>query len=864
MMNLLRYIGLPHLKQKPMRSLLTLLGIAFGIALYVAIAIINHSTSSSMKDSIEAVAGKAKLTISGGPVGFDESKLEVVKKVIGVKSAVPLIEARAYFSGSNETSGSLYVLGVDLLQEQEVRSYKTTDHQVIEDPLVFLNQADSIIITEKLATDRNLQMNSKMNLATANGQKTFTVRGILEPSGAARAYGGSLAIMDIDGARVIFGKKHKIDRIDIVPDGRISLSNLQRNLSEALGSSFRVETPDAQSSQTDAMLGTYQMILTFFSSIALLAGLFLIMNSISIAVAERRKEIGTLRALGATRVSMVILFVMEVIGIGFFGSVLGCMLGRLLAELLSKQVISAVATQFHTQIEVAKLDFTPREIAFSIVLGTGASVIAAVWPSLKAAKVHPLESMKGFADSFRGGGARFANRLLVLGVFILTFVTLSSVYAWGRNSVLLDALTKAGSVLGPAVFGPFIILFFLKSIENFPVGTFSAVFHFAYENLLKNPKRTISNTMALLVGLFLVMLIATIRTSFHDTLMDWLDQTFVSDVIVVSSGRIVTADVQPMNENIQNDILKVPGIRPLGTNRGAAVRVVRILYQNKNITVKAMDRYADFYESRYIAGIHAEPKALVKKLYESTEPMVLASDGFLLKQGKSEGDLIDLDTPNGKIPFRIGGTIADYAPDGVLYMDRKVYKKYWKDSLVSAFAFNILPNFSIERVRSEIDRRLAQRNNLMVVSNAEFKDQTQQAIEQSFAYTRAIEMIALVVGLLGLLNTMLISVLERTREIGMLRAVGATRGQISQMIFWEAVIQGFFGACVAVILGAFVGWLYVKYTVVDSLGWVMVFHFAFFAVAYTLFTGVLVAMIAGYFPSRRASSLMITEALEYE
>ena len=208
MKNLLRYIGLPHFKLKPIRSLLTLLGVSFGIALYVAIAIINHSTKNSMRENIEAVAGKAKLTISAGTTGFNENKLEIIKKITGVKFAVPMVEARAYFA-DQESVGSLYVLGVDLLQEQSIRTYKTTENKTIDDPLIFLNQPDSIIITRKLAEERNLEINSKMSLATANGLRTFTVRGILQAEGTARAYGGSLAIMDIDGAMLTFGKDTK-------------------------------------------------------------------------------------------------------------------------------------------------------------------------------------------------------------------------------------------------------------------------------------------------------------------------------------------------------------------------------------------------------------------------------------------------------------------------------------------------------------------------------------------------------------------------------------------------------------------------------------------------------------------------------
>ncbi len=864
MKNLFFYIGLPHLRLKPLRSLLTLLGVAFGIALYVAISIINHSTKNSLRENIDAIAGKAKLTVTGGTVGFDDRVLSIIKKHPGVKSAIPMIEERAYIAGKKEKSGSLYVLGVDLLQEQSIRSYKTTDQKVINDPLVFLNQADSIIITKQFAHEHQLALDSKLKLATANGSRSFTVRGLLEPEGPARAYGGSIAIMDIDGAKLSFGKGEKVDRIDIITEAGYPITEVQMELERSLGKAYQIETPETQSKKLDSLLESFQLILTFFSSIALFAGLFLIINSISIAVAERRTEIGTLRALGATRTSMIILFVGEVIGMGILGSILGCLIGRILAEFLSAQVVTSVAQQFQTHISPEKLSFTTREFVITVLLGTLATILSAIWPSLKAAQIHPLESMKGYTEHQVSDGARLAKKLANGGLIILFLVTCSAVFEWERYSTLISASTKAGYVIATALFGPFVVILFLKGLERIPRGTFSAVFHFSHENLLRNPKRTINNVMALLVGLFLVMLISTIRSSFHDTLMGWLDQTFISDILVTSTGRIATTEVQALNENIQRRILKIPGVRAIGTGRGAGSRVIRVPYLDGKITIKAMDRFADFYSGRYISAVHAEPLELIQRLYGPFQPSVLASQDFLMKHHKKEGDTILLNTPRGTVQFRIVGAIYDYAPGGVLYIDRKIYKKFWNDSLVSAFAFNIQPGHDLEQVRNDIERTLGKQLNLFVISNHEFKVQTQEAIEQSFAYTRAIELIALIVGMLGLLNTLLISVIERTREIGMLRAVGSTQGQISQMIFWESILQGFLGACVAVVFGIYIGWLFVRYSLVGSIGWIIDFHVAIPAILSTITVGILVSIIAGYYPSKKASKLLITEALDYE
>jgi putative ABC transport system permease protein len=862
--NLFKYVGWRHAQLRPGRTILTTLGVSLGIALYVAIAIINESTKDALRESIEAVAGKASLTVSAGVAGFSEDKLEIIRSVPGIKSAVPMVEARAFFEGATESTDGLYILGVDLLQEASVRTYQTTDQRVIDDPLTFLNQPDSIIFTEALAKKRGLKIDSKVNLSTSYGLKSFTIRGLLKPEGAAKAYGGSLAIMDIDGARMMFSKENKLDRVDIVPHEGIKTTDLREELQKALGTNFIIETPATQSQQMENMLAAYQMILTFFSTLALLVGLFLVMNSISVAIAERKKEIGTLRALGATRFSMVFLFVSEVFWIGLIGSSIGCLVGRGLAEKLIAQVTTSIAAQFQLRVEVTQLNFTPKQILTAIILGTFASMVAAFIPALKAAAIHPLESMKKHAESTSSEDERKSKLTILLGLILLIFTTVSMMNEWGRIWVGIDFFTKATSVLGAALFGPFLVFILIHGARSLWKNTTQPVFKLALENLIRSRKRTTSNVMALMVGLFLVMLIATVRTSFHDTLTGWLNQIFVADIMVASSGRMIAADVQPLREELQKEILATPGVRPIGENRGMGVRLISYYHHGKKMMIKAYDHYADFYQYQNFAIQNGDKTKIVPLLYNG-ENTVILTETFLSKQNKKTGDTVELNTPTGKIDFKIVGIVSDYAsPEGVIYMSRDNYKKYWKDTLVTSFVMNIDQGYTLEQVRANIDRKIGKKWNVVTISNAEFKAQMGEAVDRTFAYTKAIEFIALLVGLLGLLNTLLISVLERTREIGMIRAVGGTRNQISNMILLESLLQGVFGSIVAILLGSYVGKLFVEYGLTTTLGWIIEFHFPKESVLQTLFTGILVAMLAGILPARKAANLEITESLDYE
>lgn len=865
MRNLFRYVGLRHLRMKPIRTILTTVGVSLGIALFIAIEIINRSTLASFKESIEAVAGKATLSVTAGEAGFPEDRLELIEKIPGVKHAVPMIESRAYFSGNREASETLIILGVDLLREQSVRTYKTADEQIIDDPLVFLNQPDSIIITHSFAKQHSFDLDSGFDLATARGTKRFTVRGMLSPEGPAKAYGGAIAIMDIDGARLTFGKEGKLDRVDVVTREGESVDQVAARIRSRLGPGYEVERPETQNENMERMVKAYQTMLTFFSTLALLVGLFLITNSISIAVAERKREIGTLRALGATRWGILTLFLSEAVAMGAVGAFLGAWLGRGLATFLVSLVAHSMSSQYLTRIEVSHLVFGPGEVARAVLLGGAAAFVAALWPALRTTTIQPLEAMRSREvgeEAARIGIYRLAPWAGVGLLVVMAATTLAGLparYPW------IDTVDMVFSMVGSALVGPAFVAALLRAFRPVVLRTGGTLSRLAQDNLLRNPRRTGSNVMSLMVGLILTVMIAVVNTSFRVTILDWFDKVMRADLLVSSSGQIISYQSQPLHEELGPMLASVPGVRR-GTDRGAyGLRFVHVQYQGRQLGLKAYDEPdpAAHYTSLDVQDRPVEDAG--RELFHSPEPAAFVSENFILHFHKKTGDTLELDTPSGRVPFKIVGVIVDFAsPEGVIYLDRQVYKKLWHDPLVNAYGLQLEPGADLNQVRSEIDRRFGRAKNLMVISNAEIKEQMVRTIDQSFGYTRAIEGAALLVGLLGLLNTLLISVMERMRELGMLRAVGMSRGQMARMILQEALIQGGFGAIAAVVLGSGITYLWITHSLAHVLGWMIHFHFPWISVVTTVLVGTAVALVAGFFPARRASHLVIREALEYE
>lgn len=882
MWNLFVYVGFRYLKMKPIRSLLTVVGISLGVALFIGIRIINQSTLNSFQENIEAVAGKATLSVSAGDSGFSEDRLSEIQKVPGVKAAVPLVENRAYFkahqAGVQNQDGvqTVMVLGVDLLKEQAVRTYKTTDEQIIDDPLTFLNQPDSIIITHEFAKERGFQLGSQFELATARGVQKFTVRGLLSPAGPAKAFGGGIAIMDIDGARMTFGKEGKLDRVDLLTQSGVEIAEVQERLQKVLGPGFKVERPASRTESLEKMVKSYQTMMSFFSTLALLVGVFLVFNSITISVAERKREIGVLRALGATRKGILSLFLVDAFFMGVLGSLLGAGLGRILARLLIGMVSETMTAQYLTPIQVSRLVFGPKEILLALAVGAFSALLAAVWPAYRATLIDPIEAMKRNESASSapsqmglGGGERLANALggglTWIALAMLGFVQLTYFMNWPQRYPLIESLNEGLSMLGATLFGPAIVRGLIWLLKPILTRRSGPVVRLAQDSLLRNPRRTSSNVMSLMVGLILVILVSAVNVSFRKTLMNWFNQVLKSDLIVSSNGQVISYQTQPLHEDLAKEIEKVPGVQQ-GKGFGVyGLRFLHMTYQNKPVGVKAYDEPDPAIHYSTLEVLDRPTEEAGYELYHSPDPVVLISENFALHFGKKRGDTIELTSPEGIVQFKVVGVLIDFASDvGVLYMNRALYKRIWKDPLVSAFGVQVVPGADLQKIRKEMDLRFGSSHNLLVTSNSELRQQMTDLIDRSFKDSKAIELAALLVGLLGLFNTLLVSVMERMREIGILRAVGMSRVQLSRMILVEGLLQGGLGAIASMLLGVWIAYNWITHSFSHVLGWIVKFYFPWESLLVTFATGIGVAWIASLYPAKRAANLEITEALEYE
>jgi len=330
-MMLLRLISWPYARKHLLRWLLTAAGIVLGVGVFVGMHMANQSVLAAFHETIDRIAGATPLQVTSSEAGFDEDILEKVQSLAEVRAASPVIEATV-----STGQGNLLILGVDMLGDRSLRTYdlEGTD-EAIDDPLVFLAQSDSLIITKTFAAKNGLGVDSRLPMRTMQGDLVFAVRGIMKPGGLATAFGGDLAIMDIYAAQKFFGRGRKFDRVDVALREDVTLDQGVAKLQALLGPGFEIQPPSSRGEQFEKTSRIYSLASNITSVFALFIGMFIIYNTFAIAVTQRRSEIGILRALGATRSQIRTLFLAESAIAGLTGSVLGVVFGIALARAMA-------------------------------------------------------------------------------------------------------------------------------------------------------------------------------------------------------------------------------------------------------------------------------------------------------------------------------------------------------------------------------------------------------------------------------------------------------------------------------------------------------------------------------------------------
>jgi putative ABC transport system permease protein len=836
-----------------LRVALTTLGIALGVGVFFAIRTGNATLLDSLRATVEKLAGKATLQITAGESGFSEKVLDTVRATPGVQLAEPVIETIVQTGFADE--GNLLVLGVDTTGDQQLRDYQFDRTQTqISDPLVFLAQPDSILLSRAFADRHGLKVGDKLPIYASDGKKEFTVQGTFKPVGVGEIFGGNIAVMDVYSAQVVFHRGRKFDRIDLMNAPGVPVEVVQQRLRARLPPGVEVDRPEVRGQALENAVTAMRVGILITSFVALLVGVYIIFNSFTIAVNQRWKEIGILRAVGVEQGNVSRMFLSEAFLMGVIGSLVGIAGGFFLASAANRVMRGMVAAVYGVVATAApaRLHFDQCILAF--VLGVAASMIGAWYPARGAACLDPALALHNIE-------AR--HRELVLGwkrigAGVLLLVAGSALVVWtpSRFGLPIQFVFATIVLLGLTIVLPILVLWSaraLRPIMNWAGGSEGAL---AVDAMIQTPRRSAATVGALMVGLMFVFSTASYIQSYRLMIDRWMNQVLNADIFVATSAMLRSTSYH-FTEDLGRQIAALPGV-----DRIENVRFTAIPYRGDTAAVNAIEMDGFLMRSQSaIAG--ADSRTVHDRLTRGEG--VLVSRNFALRWGVGIGSRLTLETPTGALELPILGFLDDYRSEkGTIFMDRALYKKYWADDAVDFIDVDLKSGADQLAMKHEIERLTAGSFHAFVYTNAEFKRWISSLVDQFFTLNYMQLVVAVLIAILGIVNTLLISVSERRREIGIVRAIGGLRSQIRKLVLLEAVAV----AVVGVIVGSVAGILntfFMSHTVsVVLAGYSVPFYFPWEFVLLSVPVVTAVSLAAGWWPARNAARMQVIEAIGYE
>ncbi len=678
----------------------------------------------------------------------------------------------------------------------------------------------------------------------------YQVRGIIRPA----AESGSFVLMDLAEAQRALHRAGKLDRILLRLPDRDSLSDWQKRIQSALPPGVELKPAGSQTLENRRMLSAFRLNLRVLSYIALIVGAFLIYNTISVSVARRRPEIGIARALGATRRAVLAAFLAEAGLLGLAGGLAGVWIGSLMAR-AAVQLVAATVQSLYITSRPAPLELSFGSWLYALAVGIGVAVAAALGPAREASQVAPAEAMaRGarelaaqrnqwrdlwIAAGMSAAGAALARAPQFYGLPLFGYA--SALCFVAASAFAMPSLARSLAAASGRMFGK------LLGIE----ATLAA------RSLQASLRRTAVLAGALSTAIAMMASVGIMVGSFRETVRLWMNAQFQADFYLRPAGALAPEAHPTLSPALPRRLEQIPGIAFVDQ-----FRAYNISYQGLPATLGGADlrRAAAYHRLSFLSGRDA---ARVYSELPDRDAAII-SEPFANKHHLREGDWITLPLSGQQRSFRIAGVYYDYSSEaGYIILDRSTLLKYLPDPAPSNIALYLAPGAEASQVRSAIERA-SFGSGVLIANNQEIRAQALRVFDRTFAVTYALEAVSVSVAIIGMAGALLALVIDRRREFGLLRFLGASPRQIRKWILIEAGIIGLLACIAGLLLGLILSLILIYVVNKQSFGWTIQFHWPVAVLLASLCIVYLANLAAGLYPARLAVALNPVEVVHEE
>ena len=859
-MLLSRLIAFRSIRFRFRRFVLSLFGIIVGVATLLAINVTNQTSMASIVQLFSDTSGKTKLSVVSAyseSEGFDEVIIGRIANNRDVSFVSPIIKEFSDLAGSGEESsldlglfglgtGGILIQGVNPENETHFREYS-----LAQGSFLTANEGkDQIVLGNAFAEENEIETGDWIDIVTPFGSQSLEVAGILTKEGPGQINNGQLGIMQLKEVQELFDRKGEIDQIDVLTTdpniSRAELNALKDALQTRLGKQFSVIFPASQGSRMTEMLQGYQIGLSLLSGMALFVGAFIIYNSFAMTVLERTREFGMLRTIGMTSLQITLQVLIEAGLLGVIGSGLGLGLGFLLSKGLTR-IMEIILGQSLSQV-----DFPSELLLASFLVGIAVTVFSALTPAWQAGKISPLEALRVRSKSKESWVIKKGWLIgCVLTILSLVFLIANPFpnnpnFSFGGIFGLLGGLTllipSIVKILEPAS-RPLIKLLYGSS------GGLGS------RNIQRSRLRTTLTVAALLVSVSMVITTKVITSSFSNDIRSWMDGYIGGDMYITSAT--------PLKSYLADQMEELEGVSAV-----VPIRYINVDWQTpvgdlESVSLMGFDP-VDYVKVTDIVFSDEETDT-VKVIREMVnDDAILISSVLAELYNLSENDMITIRTRIGYQQFPIAGIIVDFNNQGkVIQCSWNTMRRFFRVNDASMFFVKAVDSNQTKQTSQMIEKVFGKRYDLSIIVNEDIRSQAFTLMDQAFSMFEVTSLIAIVVGSLGIINTLTISVIERTREIGMLRAIAMTHPQVFIMILAEASLIGFIGGLFGLVSGLLLSRI-VLLSMKAMAGYSLAFSIQGQWLLITFIATFLISQIAALLPAKRAVKIAILDALRYE
>lgn len=833
--------------RRPWQALLAIVGVAMGVAVVIAIDIANESARRAFLLSTATVTGRATDQLTGGPNGIPEVLFRQIRVDVGLRESAPVVEG--YATSITTPTHTLQILGVDPLSEAPFRAELTPSGGLAGGLAQLLTQPDAVLMSRATADVLGATLGQSVVVTIAGARQTMTLVGLLETGDATsqRAL-DDLLITDIGVAQHWLGKVGQLDRIDLIIPSDADGVALRTRLHAVLPPGVRMTTPAQRAQSTTEMTASFEINLNALSLLALVVGMFLIYNTMTFAVVQRRPLLGTLRCLGVSQAEIAHLMLVEGSVIAVLGTALGIGLGIGLAQLLLGLVARTINDiYFVVTVNTITLTFWP--LLKGVILGLLASLVALAIPTWEAARTPPRTVLR--RSSYEEQTRRLVPILGWLGLLLMLF---GGVVMWQIPFILASYVGLLALTLGAAMVTPIATVAVMAVIRPLVVRLFGLIAGMAVRDVVTSLSRTAVAVAALMIAVAVTIAVGLMVASFRLTVVDWLTTTIRADVFVSAPAITANRLDTPLPAGVYDAVAGLPGIERVRRYRSTML---------PTDTTPVLQIALDVTTADHAAFLWAEgDPAQIWPAFN--RDAIIISEPLALRHNLHVGDSFIMRTDRGDVAMPIIGVFYDYGTElGVVMQPIERYQRFFDDPHLSSLGVYLPANADSEAMVATI-RNQFPTTALLVRSNRTLRESSIAILDRTFAITNVLQLLATIVAFVGIFAALTAMQLERVREFGMLRAIGLDPRQLWQLVLSETGLMGLVAGLVALPVGTAMAWALIFVINRISFGWTLQFAFEPRIYLNAVLTAIVAALLAGIVPAWRIARIAPALALREE